>query len=201
MCKKTNKKIEKGAVKVGLRSHSTTSWVLPTAAAGLLKPLAKLGVKMPALDGIDGWVARTTGSQSAFGARFDMELDAFFILALCVVAVALQRGGVWVLWIGLARYGFIGGQSCVAWLRRPLPERFTRKLGCVWQVGTLLVCLAPGVSNAIAHAALLLALTLLAASFARDLLWLYRRRTRPAWAAHCASAIRPPSDRRSGSGG
>merc|ERR1712078_373289 len=41
-------------VKVGLRSHSTTSWVLPTAAAGLLKPLAKLGVKMPALDGIDG---------------------------------------------------------------------------------------------------------------------------------------------------
>jgi hypothetical protein len=54
VCKKTNKKIEKGAVKVGLRSHSTTSWVLPTAAAGLLKPLAKVGVKMPALDGIDG---------------------------------------------------------------------------------------------------------------------------------------------------
>merc|ERR1719161_1918529 len=54
VCKKTNKKIEKGAVKLGFRSHTATSWVLPGAGAGILKKLTKCGVKMPAVDGIDG---------------------------------------------------------------------------------------------------------------------------------------------------
>ena len=51
VCKKTNKKIEKGALKLGFRSHTATSWVLPAPGAGLPKPLAKCGVKMPAVDG------------------------------------------------------------------------------------------------------------------------------------------------------
>src|SRR4051794_37106531 len=34
------------------------------------------------LDGVDGRVARRTGTVSAFGARFDMEVDAFLILVL-----------------------------------------------------------------------------------------------------------------------
>jgi hypothetical protein len=54
VCKKTEKKIAKGAVKVGFRSHTATSWVLPGAVASILKPLVKCGVKMPAVDGIDG---------------------------------------------------------------------------------------------------------------------------------------------------
>ena len=32
------------------------------------------------LDGVDGKVARRTRNASAFGARFDMEVDAFLIL-------------------------------------------------------------------------------------------------------------------------
>src|SRR5690606_38416817 len=36
------------------------------------------------LDGADGKVARATNSHSEFGARFDMELDALFILGLCL---------------------------------------------------------------------------------------------------------------------
>ncbi len=41
------------------------------------------------LDGVDGKVARATGSESDFGARFDMELDALFILGLSIAIVTL----------------------------------------------------------------------------------------------------------------
>ena len=34
------------------------------------------------LDAVDGGVARRTGTVSGFGARFDMEVDAFLILVL-----------------------------------------------------------------------------------------------------------------------
>ena len=54
------------------------------------------------LDRVDGLVARRTGTVSDFGARFDMEVDAFLILALSVY-VARDYGG-WVLAIGAARY-------------------------------------------------------------------------------------------------
>ena len=39
-----------------------------------------------ALDGVDGQVARRTGTASELGARFDMEVDAFLILVLSVAA-------------------------------------------------------------------------------------------------------------------
>ena len=41
---------------------------------------------MTALDGVDGWLARRSGIASAFGARFDMEIDALLILVLAVLA-------------------------------------------------------------------------------------------------------------------
>ena len=37
------------------------------------------------LDGIDGRVSRSKQCETTFGARFDMELDAFFLLALSVL--------------------------------------------------------------------------------------------------------------------
>ena len=49
-----------------------------------------------ALDGIDGLVARQEGRASAFGARFDMEVDALLILALSVAAAGLGKAGPWV---------------------------------------------------------------------------------------------------------
>jgi phosphatidylglycerophosphate synthase len=57
------------------------------------------------VDGVDGYLARTRGEASAFGADYDMETDA-----LCVIVVALllhERGlGAWVLIAGLWRYAF-----------------------------------------------------------------------------------------------
>ena len=47
-----------------------------------------------ALDWVDGQVARRTHTESAFGARFDMEVDAFLILVLSVyVARSVRRVG------------------------------------------------------------------------------------------------------------
>lgn len=141
-------------------------------------PYAVLGLALAALllDGVDGWVARRTRSITAFGARFDMELDAFFILVLCVGLVATERVGPWVLGIGLARYLFVCAGRLLPWMRRPLPPSVFRKVVCVWQVVTLLLCFVPAMPAAVAVGAAATALSLLAVSFGRDTWWLLRHR-------------------------
>ena len=67
--------------------------------------LVRLAAVALALDAVDGWVARRTGTVSELGARFDMEADAFLILVLSGF-VADSLGG-WVLAIGLMRYAFV----------------------------------------------------------------------------------------------
>ena len=72
-----------------------------------------------ALDAVDGRVARRTRSVTPLGARFDMEADAFLILALSVAAVPVV--GWWVLAIGFARYALFarGAGLAVAAGARP----------------------------------------------------------------------------------
>ena len=60
-----------------------------------------------ALDGFDGLVARRSGQETRFGARFDMELDAFLMLVLCVLVWRTGRADVWILLIGALRYLFV----------------------------------------------------------------------------------------------
>ncbi|WP_223160982.1 CDP-alcohol phosphatidyltransferase family protein [Salinicola aestuarinus] len=138
--------------------------------------VAALALLSLLLDGIDGWVARRTGSATAFGARFDMELDAFFIVVLCAALVALDKVGSWVLLLGLARYLFVLAGMYWPWLHRALPASVFRKTVCVWQVSTLLVCLLPFVNSVWASAFCLVAAMLLALSFGRDVVWLRRHR-------------------------
>lgn len=128
------------------------------------------------LDGVDGKVARATGSQSEFGARFDMELDALFILGLCAAVLALDKAGIWVLALGLMRYAFIGASHFLNWLNAPLPESFRRKTICVWQIVTLLVAVLPPINDLFASTTLATALALLLWSFYLDIRWLYQRR-------------------------
>jgi phosphatidylglycerophosphate synthase len=125
------------------------------------------------LDGVDGWVARRCRCASAFGARFDMELDAFLILVLCVHLLVMGKAGSWVLAIGAMRYGFVAAMRVWPWLDGPLPESGRRKLVCVWQVASLLLCLLPVVGPGPAAPMLALALGLLAWSFAIDVRWRY----------------------------
>lgn len=139
---------------------------------GLLALLALLAL---ALDGVDGWAARRWQCESAFGARFDMELDAFLILVLCALLWVLDKAGLWVFAIGAMRYLFVLAMRPWPWLAAPLPPSLRRKSVCVWQVGSLLLCLLPGVRGSFALVLLGAALALLVWSFALDVRWLQRQ--------------------------
>ncbi|GGM83225.1 membrane protein [Longimycelium tulufanense] len=124
------------------------------------------------LDFVDGQVARRTGTASALGARFDMEVDAFLILVLSVhVAFAF---GPWVLAIGTMRYLFVVASWILPWLRADLPPSLARKAVAALQ-GVVLVVAASGVAP---FAGILVALALAALlwSFGHDVRWLWRSR-------------------------
>ncbi|MEK7257571.1 MAG: CDP-alcohol phosphatidyltransferase family protein [Bacteroidota bacterium] len=55
-------------------------------------------------DGLDGWLARKNGNASAFGALFDAETDALFVLAAGFLIFEKGLLGGWVLAAGLLRY-------------------------------------------------------------------------------------------------
>ncbi len=124
------------------------------------------------LDAVDGQVARRTGTASALGARFDMEVDAFLILVLSVhVAGSL---GAWVLLIGAMRYAFVAAARVLPWLRGPLPPSTARKTVAALQGIVLLVASAGILPYGAEFMAVLLALGLLSWSFGRDIRWLRR---------------------------
>lgn len=138
--------------------------------------LVALSAAALVLDGYDGHVARSTGTVSPLGARFDMEVDAFLILVLSVhVAASL---GLWVLAIGAMRYAFVAAAWAAPWLRSELPPSLARKAVAVAQGCVLVIAAAGIVPRPLMSAAVGLALTLLVWSFGRDVRWLRRARTR-----------------------
>lgn len=126
-------------------------------------------------DLVDGWVARRTQTVSRFGTRFDGEVDAFLILVLSVYVAEAVHG--WVLAIGLARYAFGAAGSVLPWMRAQLPPRYWRKVVTAVQGIVLTAAVADVVWSPLMNAALVAALALLAESFGRDVLWLWRRRS------------------------
>ncbi|MBC9724380.1 CDP-alcohol phosphatidyltransferase family protein [Streptomyces sp. TRM68367] len=124
------------------------------------------------LDGVDGKVARRTGTSTPLGARFDMEVDAFLILVLSVY-VATQLGP-WVLLIGSMRYVFVAAARAWPWLNTPLPPSTARKTVAALQGVLLLLAGAQLLPHAANFAVAALALALLVWSFGRDVLWLWR---------------------------
>ncbi|MFJ5058720.1 CDP-alcohol phosphatidyltransferase family protein [Streptomyces nigra] len=142
------------------------------------------------LDGVDGKVARRTGTSTALGARFDMEVDAFLILVLSVYVSMSQ--GPWVLLIGAMRYGFVAAARVWPWLNTPLPPSTARKTVAALQ-GVLLLVAASGLLPHLANAGVTaLALGLLVWSFGRDVLWLWRTHR----ATRVAPAVVEPLPRR-----
>ncbi len=136
--------------------------------------LLALTVPALALDAVDGWLARRFDTASELGARFDMEVDAFLLLALS--AYVAQDLGWWVLSIGLMRYAYVAAGWLLPWMRGTLPPRYWRKV----------VTAATGIALTVAASGLLplwgdtvivlIALALLVESFGRDVIWLFRRR-------------------------
>ncbi|SDC55862.1 CDP-alcohol phosphatidyltransferase family protein [Streptomyces prasinopilosus] len=130
------------------------------------------------LDGVDGKVARRTGTSTPLGARFDMEVDAFLILVLSVyVSMAM---GPWVLLIGGMRYVFVAAARVWPWLNAALPPSTARKTVAALQGVLLLVAGAKLLPHPVNVGVTALALGLLVWSFGRDVLWLWRTsRVRP----------------------
>jgi phosphatidylglycerophosphate synthase len=149
--------------------------LLADALVGPAHVTAIVGLAVVALvlDGVDGWVARRTRTASALGARFDMEVDAFLILALSLYVAGSV--GPWVLAIGAARYAFWAGGRLLHWLRRPLPPRYWRKPVAAIQGIVLTAAVADPTAGVAIHGAIVVAMVLLAESFGRDVLWQWRQ--------------------------
>jgi len=125
-----------------------------------------------ALDAVDGQVARRTGTATPLGARFDGEADAFLILLL---SIAVSRDyGSWVLVIGAARYAFLMAGWLIPWLRAPLPPRYWGKVVAAVEGIVLTVAVSGEVNRLTGMIAVVIALLLLAESFGRNVIWLYR---------------------------
>jgi phosphatidylglycerophosphate synthase len=134
--------------------------------------LVTLSTVALALDAVDGQVARRTGTATRLGARIDGEVDAFLILLLSI-AVSQDYGG-WVLVIGAARYALLLAGWLIPWLAAPLPPRYWRRVVAAVQ-GIVLTVAASGLLDRLAGMiAVAAALLLLAESFGRDMIWLYR---------------------------
>jgi phosphatidylglycerophosphate synthase len=147
------------------------------------------------LDAIDGRIARWTGTVSEFGARFDMEVDAFLILVLSVYAATSL--GWWVLTIGAMRYVFVAMMWILPWMRRTVPPRYWCKVVAAIQGVVLIVAAGNILPRPLTVIAVSGALILLVESFGRETVWLWRQapsrpmtRTGPQPAQHPKSAAR-----------
>ena len=125
-----------------------------------------------ALDAVDGQVARRTGTATPLGGRLDGEVDAFLILLLSI-AVS-QVYGSWVLVIGAARYALLVAGWLIPWLAAPLPPRYWRKVVAAVQGIVLTVAVSGVLPRLVGMIVVAVALLLLAESFGRDVIWLYR---------------------------
>ena len=126
------------------------------------------------LDGLDGWVARRLDSASAYGARFDMETDALFVLVLSVLALQLQKAGPWVLVSGLLRYGFVLATRIWPRLDRPLAPSERRRAVAALQMVLLVAAISPLLPRPFSDLTAAVAVGTLVASFAVDLHTLWR---------------------------
>lgn len=165
-----------------LRGSLTCLLVVPLAAPATLADPAVawtilgIGAAALALDGVDGWLARRDRLESAFGARFDVEVDSALALVLAILAWVGGAAGPLVLFLGVARYLFVVASLLVPWLARPLPESFARKAVCVVQLGVLIALQAPVLPSWLGQTITTVAALLVAGSFGRDIRWLAARR-------------------------
>ena len=131
------------------------------------------------LDAVDGWIARSTDSESAFGARLDMEVDALTVLFGTLFVVREAFVPAIFLVVGVARYLFVFG----IWLRTQrgqpvyeLPPSQLRKLLGGLAMSTIWVALLPAVPASVSRPLALVVLAPFVVNFSRDWLAVSGRR-------------------------
>jgi phosphatidylglycerophosphate synthase len=164
---------------VTLVRAALTLLLLALLGAGASAPLAwlivALAVVAVCLDGVDGALARRRGEGTAFGARFDMETDAWLIVVLTALVWQQGKAGAWILLAGLLRYLFVAASYVWPALGRALPPSRRRQTVCVVQIVSLIAALLPPVPLPWSAGAALAGLALLVWSFGLDVAWLARR--------------------------
>ncbi len=138
-----------------------------------------LGTIVALLDGVDGYLARRSGLASDFGARFDMETDAFFILVLAAIVWTHGKADWWVLAAGGLRYVFVAAGWVLPWMRASLSPTLRGKWMAVLQMAGLLVALGPIVPQPLSAWVAGTTLAGLTWSFAVDVGRLWRGRALP----------------------
>lgn len=176
------------ATLVGGIAALTVDWFSQPAPVAAVVTLSAIAL---VLDGVDGWVARRTGTASTLGARFDLEVDAFLILVLSLYVA--RSTGVWVLAIGLARYAFVAGRWLLPWMRGNPPARHWCKVVAATQGVVLTIAAADVLPARLIDAAIAASLALLAESFGRETWWLWRHRQVQPEPSEVTA--RPPGDR------
>jgi phosphatidylglycerophosphate synthase len=102
------------------------------ALFGLLPRLGfvALLIALFALDGVDGWLARSRGEASTFGAAFDMETDALSVMVLALLLWQNRIVPAWVLVAGLWRYVYAALIALSPSLGEAPRSRFARWAFC-----------------------------------------------------------------------
>jgi phosphatidylglycerophosphate synthase len=161
-------------VRAVLASGCAAMTVLVLAGPVPARTWTLLALTAPALllDAVDGPVARRTGSTSAVGARLDMEVDAGLLVVLSLAAAPVVGG--WVVLIGAMRYLLVAASRVRPQLRTPLPRSTFRRGVAGLQGVFLAAAIAPFVPRWVATAAALVALGLLIASFASEIVTMER---------------------------
>ncbi|MFO7178360.1 MAG: CDP-alcohol phosphatidyltransferase family protein [Pseudomonadota bacterium] len=105
----------RAGVRVGNAANGVTAFRLAlvallglvalTPASGWLVAAVVLAVFV--LDGLDGALARRFGTESAFGARLDLETDALLVLVVDFLLLSVWGYGAWILVSGLLRYLYV----------------------------------------------------------------------------------------------
>jgi phosphatidylglycerophosphate synthase len=124
-----------------------------------------------ALDGLDGWVAKRRGENSEFGAHFDMETDAYFVLLVGIELFTRGVHGAWILGAGLLRYVYVLALALVPARRGDKPRfAFGRHAFTGLMLG---LSLGMMVGEPLGTVATLLGCGLVTASFAHSFYWSY----------------------------
>lgn len=150
---------------VGIEADVPLAWTIVALAA-----------VAASLDAVDGAVARSRAEASAFGARFDMEVDALLILVLAGLVFQHGKAGAWILLAGLLRYAFVAASWVWPWFGAELPPSRRRQAVCVVQIVSLIGALAPILAAPWSAVLAFAGLVFLVWSFGIDVAWLARRR-------------------------
>lgn len=124
------------------------------------------------MDGVDGWLARKTGTASRLGATYDMESDAYLVTMLCLLLCIGGHVGVWGLIAGWWRYAYA---LTIEFL--PSAGEVPRSQLARYAYAALVVSLVTAFAfPAVASPVIAIGTVLVSYSFGRSLFWSFRSR-------------------------